>query len=832
MISYVIILNAKSDFVKKLSLLLLVMIVTAMSAAAQKTLMDDGWQFVRIYGDTTFGRPPGQGSSWESQFSFETKSGQSHGTYALSDSLVRAEQKMLATAAWQDVTLPHTAYVEPLTIIHPWQGVSYYRRTLNVNSKDLTGQTWIEFEGVMQLADIWINGRHAMQHPGGFTTFVVDATPYLHEGSNTILVRADNRVNPLIPPGKPLIRLDFCYHSGIYRDVWLIRKPDLYITHPLMVHHTAGGGIFVTYPLVSDHMAEVAVQTEVGNKLTEGKQMQIRQRLFPVTGKGKGKAVAEDVKELNVPALSDATLRQTLTVRSPLLWYPDSPRLYRLETQLMQDGKVVDSETTVIGIRTFDITRQHGLRVNGRPYYLCGTNRHQEYPYVGNAISDNAHYRDVYQMRGNGFNIVRLGHYPQDPAVIDACDRLGLLAIEPIPGWQFFNDDSVFVNLTYENVRELIRRDRNHPSILMWETTLNESWPPSWWKDRAVAVAHDEMPGNQCFTSGDTYGYEGFDVCYNDWDDKAFRRPDKCSKPSFVREYYDYEFGGDNSSTRIGRRDGMNALIQNLWNAQWSYNVIRSQYPTTFGCAIWSMYDYNRGCCPSICESGVADIFRLPKLSLDFFRLQVPKGAYTPSGPMTYDLFCTAYGKNADNDTLMVYGNVDEVALSIDGKPVARRSADNGPTTSYKPAPDGGNCTHLAFPPFTFTGLRGLQGDIELTGYSHGKAVVQRTVRRPATPTHIDLTYFESGRPVTQEDDILVYVSLRDDNGTLCPVNDEPVRLTVVSGGKIEGPAERGTDAGVGSFLVSTGNARRLVIEASWKGKTVRRSYSLPRSAR
>ena len=276
----------------------------------------------------------------------------------------------------------------------------------------------------------------------------------------------------------------------------------------------------------------------------------------------------------------------------------------------------------------------------------------------------------------------------------------------------------------------------------------------------------------------------------------------------------------------------MNALIQNLWNAQWSYNVIRSQYPTTFGCAIWSMYDYNRGCCPSICESGVADIFRLPKLSLDFFRLQVPKGAYTPSGPMTYDLFCTAYGKRADNDTLMVYGNVDEVALSIDGKPVARRSADNGPTTSYKPAPDGGNCTHLAFPPFTFTGLRGLQGDIELTGYSHGKAVVQRTVRRPATPTHIDLTYFESGRPVTQEDDILVYVSLRDDNGTLCPVNDEPVRLTVVSGGKIEGPAERGTDAGVGSFLVSTGNARRLVIEASWKGKTVRRSYSLPRSAR
>ena len=145
-------------------------------------------------------------------------------------------------------------------------------------------------------------------------------------------------------------------------------------------------------------------------------------------------------------------------------------------TEVVENGKVVDKEETRIGIRHIEMSIEKGFVINGKPLRLVGSNRHMEYPYVGNAISDQAQYRDMYQIRSNGFNIVRLGHYPQATAALDACDELGLLAIEPIPGWQFFNKNPLFISLTHRDVRDMIRRDRNHPSIVMWETTLNESW--------------------------------------------------------------------------------------------------------------------------------------------------------------------------------------------------------------------------------------------------------------------------------------------------------------------------------------------------------------------
>lgn len=807
------------------SLFLLVALMA--TASAQKRLINDHWQFVRLSGDTAAWKAGKQGTSWQSQFSVEIRDGKLHSSLTLKDSLIAAEWKQLGNAQWQSVRLPHTAYMEPLTIVHPWQGICYYQRDIHLGKKDLKGQTWIEFEGVMQLADIWINGKHAMQHAGGFTTFVVDATPYLHEGKNTILVRADNQDNPLIPPGKPLSRLDFCYHSGIYRDVYLIHKGNVLITHPLLAQRKAGGGIFVTYPKVTQQEATVNVKTEVENKTQQALSLTLRQRLYPTRHSSRGRMVAEAIQKIRIPAGTAIERQQALDIRNPRLWFPDAPQLYQLETEILSGNRVLDRECTTIGIRRFEVTKEKGLLVNGKPYYLCGTNRHQEYPYVGNAISDNAQFRDVYQMRDNGFNIVRLGHYPQDPSVLDACDELGLLAIEPIPGWQFFNKDSLFIALTYHNVRELIRRDRNHPSILMWETTLNESWPPAWWKDQAIAVAHEEMPGDQCLTSGDCYGYNRFDICYNDWDDDTFSRPNKSGKPSFIREYYDYEFGGDVSTSRFGRKDGIPALIQNLWNAQWSYNQYRDLFPNTIGCAVWSMYDYNRGCCDNICESGVADIFRLPKFSLPFFRLQTPAHSYTPSGKMPYDLFCTAYGKEADTDTLLVYGNVDEVALSIGGKRIATQRADNGPTTSYVSHPDKGNCKNLTYPPFTFTGLKGYKGDLSLTGYWQGKEVAKKVIECPGEPQTLGIQYFESGKPAGQNDLLIVYVSLLDHRQNCCPINGEPISLSALSGGKVMGPSSYATEAGVASFLVSTSEARQLTLQATWKGHTVKKTIVL-----
>lgn len=793
---------------------------------AQKSSINSDWQFVRLAGVSDVWEIHNQGTDWESQFNVQVSEGGTSSSLSIPDSVLKQEQRQLQSAVWEPVRLPHTAYVEPLVILHPWQGICYYKRQIKINNDACSGRVWIEFEGAMQLADIWINGQHAAQHAGGFTSFVVDATDFVHEGNNELLVRLDNRDNKLIPPGKPLSALDFCYHSGLYRDVNLIIKKDAFITHPLLADKVAGGGVFVAFPKVNTRQATMTVQTDIENSSGHDRNLTVRQTLFDWTAKGKGKALLCQGTELQLAAKDEKTVRQQVEVERPRLWYPDDPQLYMLRTELIEDGQIVDVEETRVGIRRLEITLDRGLVVNGRSYRMEGSNRHQEYPYAGNALSDRAQYRDMYQIRDNGFNTVRLGHYPQDPSVLDACDELGLLAIEPIPGWQFYSSDSLFQALTFKNIKELIRRDRNHPSIVMWETTLNESWPPQEWKGEAVRTAHAEMPGDQCFTSGDSYGYNGFDVCYNDWDDATFTRPNLSGKPCFIREYYDYEFGGHYSTSRIRRADGQKALVQNLWNAQWSDNAYRGYFPGTMGAAVWSMYDYNRGCCDNICYSGVADLFRLPKFSLSYYRIQTPARAYTPGGPMKHELFAATYWEPTECDTVLVYGNVDEVELKINGRKVARKKADKGATTAYKKQPDCGNCLNLRFPPFTFTGITWQAGVLEIVGYEKGRRVVSKKLRTPETYEKLVVSYFESGKKAARNDLLIFSVELQDKNGTLCPVNDVPVTLQV-EGGRIIGPATYCTEAGVASFVVETGNVSRLKVRATSGNMSVRKTFSL-----
>lgn len=782
---------------------------------AQTVLLNSDWEFHRLDGVTAGKVIKNQGSDWTSQYNIQHLNAGDK-DLAISADTLRVEASRLATASWERVALPHTPFVEPLVVRQQWQGVCYYRRKLNLDAKNKGKRVWLEFEGAMHLADLWVNGKHAAQHAGGYTTFVTDITDLLHEGANDLLVRLDNRNNPLIPPGKPVEDLDFNYYGGLYRDVHLIMKEPVHITHPVMAGEVAGGGIFVTYPYVSADEAIINVRTHVANTDAKGKQLTVRHQLYEWSkdGKLRGK-VAGTQSALTIAANTKAYANDQMTVSAPRLWFPDSPSLYVLVTQVLEENKVVDSQQTRIGIREIQMTKDGGCRINGRHYRLEGTNRHQEYPYVGYAIPDQAQYRDIWQIRENGFNVVRLGHYPQDPSVLDACDELGLLAIEPIPGWQFFNAAEGFVERTYQDVRDMIRRDRNHPSILMWETTLNESNPPRYWKDKAVHVAHEEYPGTQCFTSGDSYGYDGFDVCYNDWAGD-FNRPNNTAKPSFIREYYDYEFGGHYSTTRIARGDGDRALVQNAWNAQWSHNRYRA-YSNTLGQAVWSMYDYNRGCCDNICYSGVADVFRLPKFSLRYFRSQVPAGSYLPSGKMPYEVFVNSHWIPGASDTLMVYGNVEEVALLLNGREVARKCRDNNPTTSgYVKQPDGGNATNIEYPPFTFFGVKWQEGELQAMGYVQGKPVARHTVRTPGSVAKVGIRYMQSGVKASRNDLLLVYVTLEDDNGTLCFGENRPeVSLDVLQGGELRSPAVVRAEAGTATFVVATANAKNLVLEAT-----------------
>lgn len=788
----------------------------ALPLGAHSIKINTDWEFQRLKKEQKQIEIKNQGSDWSSQFNIQHVEAQNQALAVHPDTL-KQEFNQLSMGNWEKINLPHTPFVEPLVVLHQWQGICYYRKILNVSKKEIDKQLWLEFEGAMHLADVWVNGQHLIQHSGGYTPFVVDVTGMLHaDRGNEILVRLDNRNNPLIPPGKPLETLDFCYYGGLYRDVNLIVKHPVHITHPIMANEVAGGGIFVTYPYVSKQEAEIKVKTQVSNKVGTQRHLTIRHTLYEWSKKkGRGKKVALVESPLVLAAGTTQHHTQQFTVNNPKLWYPDSPALYVLRTEVMDGRKVTDCEDTRIGIRRIEMTREKGFVINDKPLKLEGSNRHQEYPYVGNAISDQAQYRDMYQIRDNGFNTVRLGHYPQDPSVLEACDELGLLVIEPIPGWQFFNKAQGFVDHTYKDIRDLIRRDRNHPSVIMWETTLNESWPPKSWKDQAVRIAHEEFPGDQCYTSGDTYGYDGFDVCYNDWRE-GYNRPNTTSKPGFIREYYDYEFGGHYSTTRVTRGDGDYALMQNAWNAQWSHNRYRAYYPWTIGGAVWSMYDYNRGCCDNICYSGLADLFRLPKFGLLYFRTQMKEGTFTPAGPMTYEVFINSHWLEGSSDTLQVYGNVDEVKLQLNGRVIARQYPDDKPSTSeYVSRPDGGNAENINFPPFTFFNVNWERGELKAIGYKDGKAVAEHVVRTPGAVEAMDITYFESGVSASCRDLLIVYVNLKDLQGTGCfGENNREVKLEVLQGGELRGPATIKAEAGVASFLVATTDSPMLVLKA------------------
>ena len=788
----------------------------ALPLGAHSIKINTDWELQRLKKEQKQIEIKNQGSDWSSQFNIQHVEAQNQALAVHPDTL-KQEFNQLSMGNWEKTNLPHTPFVEPLVVLHQWQGICYYRKILNVSKKEIDKQLWLEFEGAMHLADVWVNGQHLIQHSGGYTPFVVDVTGMLHDDrGNEILVRLDNRNNPLIPPGKPLETLDFCYYGGLYRDVNLIVKHPVHITHPIMANEVAGGGIFVTYPYVSKQEAEIKVKTQVSNKVGTQRHLTIRHTLYEWSKKkGRGKKVALVESPLVLAAGTTQHHTQQFTVNNPKLWYPDSPALYVLRTEVMDGRKVTDCEDTRIGIRRIEMTREKGFVINDKPLKLEGSNRHQEYPYVGNAISDQAQYRDMYQIRDNGFNTVRLGHYPQDPSVLEACDELGLLVIEPIPGWQFFNKAQGFVDHTYKDIRDLIRRDRNHPSVIMWETTLNESWPPKSWKDQAVRIAHEEFPGDQCYTSGDTYGYDGFDVCYNDWKE-GYNRPNTTSKPGFIREYYDYEFGGHYSTTRVTRGDGDYALMQNAWNAQWSHNRYRAYYPWTIGGAVWSMYDYNRGCCDNICYSGLADLFRLPKFGLLYFRTQMKEGTFTPAGPMTYEVFINSHWLEGSSDTLQVYGNVDEVKLQLNGRVIARQYPDDKPSTSeYVSRPDGGNAENIDFPPFTFFNVNWERGELKAIGYKDGKAVAEHVVRTPGAVEAMDITYFESGVSASCRDLLIVYVNLKDLQGTGCfGENNREVKLEVLQGGELRGPATIKAEAGVASFLVATTDSPMLVLKA------------------
>ena len=362
---------------------------------------------------------------------------------------------------WARVTLPHTANIEPRVITDQWQGDALYKRDLVVPEEWEGKPIWLRFEGAMMVARVYLNGEHVFEHKGGYLPFTIDLSDKLRfDENNRLLVHLDNRHNPITGP-KPLETLDFNYYGGLYREVRLFVRDSLHVTDEILANRPASGGIFVTYPTVSQDNAEVSVKAHVANKGGTLCRFTVAHTLMDA----EQAVVSFTSEDMTLDPMSDLEHVAFFTVESPKVWSPRSPALYRLNTRIVSEGQVIDEHDTHIGIRHIEIDKD-GFSINGEKMFLRGVNRHQEYPYVGYAISPNADYRDARLIKEAGFDYVRLSHYPHSRHFMRAADELGLVLLDAILGWQYYNPDPAFSEHVMQTCRELIRRDRNHPSVI------------------------------------------------------------------------------------------------------------------------------------------------------------------------------------------------------------------------------------------------------------------------------------------------------------------------------------------------------------------------------
>ncbi|MDR6571114.1 glycoside hydrolase family 2 TIM barrel-domain containing protein [Chitinophaga ginsengisegetis] len=684
-----------------------------------------------------------------------------------------AEQLTFNDKNWSGISIPHVMRIEKK---HNggnavYQGIGWYRRYFKVPSSSRNKRITICFEGVQTTADVYLNGHKIATHTGGYMGFVVDISGYVNfEKDNVLAVRVSNKDNPQIPPGKPQSKLDFNYFGGIYRNVSMVVTEKVFISHPLEANKVAGGGVFITYPAVSSDAAAVAIKTNIVNATGKPVHTTLKTTLVDTSGM----PVATAASEQHIPAQADADIRQSLTVSAPHLWHPDHPYLYHLVSVVYEDNAPVDSLITYTGIRNIAFAAD-GFYINGTKLYLRGANRHQAYEYTGDAATDNLQYRDAIQLRKGGFNAVRAAHYPASPAFLDACDKTGLLVIACEPGWQFFSKDSLFVANTYRDIREMIRRDRNHPSVFLWETSLNESPATAAWMQQAVQTAREEMPGNQLFVADDfnARSKDHYNVSYKVVnEDGSDPMP---SRPFITREWGDTWMADaeKENSLRASRMYTEKGLInqcvlrQNALNGEtsealggyWDHGGLDAN-PRIGGYFVWSYNDYTRGSDPITAFSGVTDLDRYEKFS--YYQLQAMQDARNPAyGPMVY--IGSYNNQPALDSAIMIFSNCDAVQLYRNNKFCGEITREQNARTAPFVAAKGGS------PYFVFHTGKYEPGELKAIGMLDGKATCTHIVKTPGTPHHLEIEILaDAGASVADGFSMTpFYVKVCDRNGTL-----------------------------------------------------------------
>lgn len=515
------------------------------------------------------------------------------------------EKDLLSNDGFEAVRLPHTNIDLPYNGFDEksYQFVSCYKKSFLIHPDFMQKDVVFVFEGVMNHAKVYINGHYITEHFGGYTPFEVNATPHLNPAEeNVITVVVDSTERNDTPPFGFVV--DYLTYGGIYREVYMEYRSPVIIENVKIAtpevserHSRYEIDIFTSAPLDSSYLIKAEIL--FGGEL-------VYTHTLPTT-------------EINHFKVNDA-------FHNTKLWSIENPDLYQLRVQLIQQDEILDEFITKFGFRTIEF-RNNGFYLNGELVKLRGLNRHQSFPYVGYAMPKSAQIKDAEILKYElGLNCVRCSHYPQSKFFLDHCDAIGLLVFEELPGWQHIGDE-VWQENALKSIEEMIKRDWNHPSIIIWGVRINESKDNDTFYSSANALAHRLDDSRQ---TGGVRNFAGSKVfedvyTYNDFvhrgNNVALEPPNKISKrkmPYLVTEHNGHMFPTKKFDVEQRRID------QAMRHAK----VLDAMYetPEISGAIGWCMFDYNThkdfGSGDKICYHGVMDMFRIPKYAAAVYSSQ------------------------------------------------------------------------------------------------------------------------------------------------------------------------------------------------------------------
>ncbi len=726
----------------------------------------------------------------------------------------------LDDAGWEVVTTPHTVELMPAEAsgCRNYQGIAWYRKRFVVPTDAKGKDVLIHFEAIMGKQKIYLNGKLVKEHVGGYLPITVDLTALGAQAGDTcqLSVMADNSDDKTFPPGKPQMTLDFAYHGGIYRDVWMICKNKVAITDAIEANKTAGGGVFVHYDNISTKSADVFVNTEVKNNGSKARTITLETTLTDISGK-----IIKKISSAIVLKVGESkTVNQKITVAQPQLWSPDAPNLYRANI-LVKEGKIaLDGGSLRVGIRKAEFRGGDGFYLNGKPFgQMIGANRHQDFAYVGNALPNSQQWRDAKRLRDAGCTIIRTAHYPQDPAFMDACDELGLFIIVATPGWQYWNKDPKFEQLVYENTRNLIRRDRNHTSVILWEPILNETRFPKDFSLNSLKITKEEFPYPGAPGAAADLHSEGvadnYDVVYGWPTDEG-----KAKQSIFTREFGENvdDWYAHNNNNRASRSWGERPQLVQALSLAKSYDEMFHSTGQFIGGAQWHPFDHQRGYHPDPYWGGIFDAFRQPKSAYYMFKSQTDpkvKHAIADDGSMVYVANeMTAFSES----NVIVFSNCDSVRLTAyEGKSWTK------PVLHQK--------GHMPYAPVTFENVFDFWEARELSyiqkkwqrvsllaeGIIDGKVVCSQKKMPSRRSTKIRLSIDKQGQDLAADgsDFVVVIAEITDDNGNVRRLAKDNIQFSVEGEGEIIGDQSIGANP----RAVEWGSAPVLIRSTTKAGK-------------